>query len=252
MSEPTTQAQPNQPTPSIPISGTPPTRLRLWPGVVLVALLWAARAWTSIGEFAMYKFFIGMFITPLVVLVGLVLWWLFASRLRWSDRFLIVGTFVAVTAVTMFVAHESFRGMALMMYGLPAVATGSVAWLAVSFALPWSVRRAGVLAIYLATGVFCCLLRIDGMDGAFNPKFSWRSQPTAEQKFLATMKAKPESRPAWIRPPLSVSSRETGPVSAARTATAVCRACGSRPIGGNRRRGNYGTTLSVPAGRRSP
>ena len=65
--------------------------MRLWPGIALVAVFWLVRVWASIGEFAMYKFFVGMLIAPLVVLVGLVLWWLLASRLRWSDRLLVVG-----------------------------------------------------------------------------------------------------------------------------------------------------------------
>ena len=49
----------------------------------------AVRAWTWIGEPA-DKFFVGLLIAPLVVLVGLLLWWLLASRLRWSDRWLVV------------------------------------------------------------------------------------------------------------------------------------------------------------------
>jgi len=39
------------------------------------------RGWATIGEFAQYKFFIGLLIAPLVVLVGLLLWWLFAQPL---------------------------------------------------------------------------------------------------------------------------------------------------------------------------
>src|SRR5208282_4413901 len=79
----------------------PRTRLRLWPGIVLAAVLWLARVWAQTGEFALEKFFYGMLIVPLVVLVGLLLWWLLASRLRWSDRWLVVGTLVAVAAGTM-------------------------------------------------------------------------------------------------------------------------------------------------------
>ena len=169
------------------------TRLRLWPGIALLAVFWLVRGWASIGEFATYKFFVGMLIAPLVVLLGLLLWWLLASRLRWFDRLLVVGTFVAVTTVTLVAADPSFRGMALVVYALPIVVTAWPGWLAISFRFPWPVRRAGVLLVLVAVGIGCSLLRIDGLDGDFVAKFSWRWTPTPEQKLLAEL-----ARPARI------------------------------------------------------
>jgi outer membrane protein assembly factor BamB len=164
--------------------------LRLWPGIVLAALLWLMRGWATIGEFAQYKFFIGLLIAPLVVLAGLLLWWLFASRLRWSDRLLVVGTFAAVTASTMFLADPSFRGPALLFYVLPLVVTAWPAWLLLSFWLSWPVRRAGILLIFIAVGVLCLCVRVDGMDGNFVAKFSWRWTPTSEEQLLVELKSK--------------------------------------------------------------
>ncbi len=91
-------------------------RLRLWPGLVLAAVFWLVRVSASISEAPTYKFLVGMLIAPLVALAGIVLWWLLASRLRWSDRLLVVGTLVAVTAVTMVSADASFRGIGLVIY----------------------------------------------------------------------------------------------------------------------------------------
>ena len=113
-------------------------------GIALLAVFWLVRGWASIGEFAMYKFFVSMLIAPSVVLLGLLLWWLLASRLRWYDRLLVVGTFVAVTTVTLVAADPSFRSVALAMYALPIVVTAWPGWLAISFRFPWPVRRAGV------------------------------------------------------------------------------------------------------------
>ena len=162
-------------------------RLRLWPGIALLAVFWLVRGWASIGEFATYKFVVGMLIAPLVVLLGLLLWWLLASHLRWFDRLLVVGVFVAVTTVTLVAADPSFRSIALAIYALPIVVTAWPGWLAISFLFPWPVRRAGVLLVFVAVGIGCSLLRIDGMDGDFVAKFSWRWTPTPEQKLLAEL-----------------------------------------------------------------
>jgi outer membrane protein assembly factor BamB len=176
---------------SQPIPASPHTRLRLWPGIVLVAVLWLVRVGASIGESAMIGFFVGMLIVPLVVLVGIVLWWLFASRLRWSDRLLVIGAFAAATAGTMAAADTSFRGVALVVYALPAALSAWLGWLVLSFLFPWPVRRAGLLLVFIAVAVGCSLLRIDGVDGSFAAKFNWRWTPTPEQKLLAELKSKP-------------------------------------------------------------
>ena len=169
------------------------TRLRLWPGIALLAVFWLVRGWASMGEFAMYKFFVGMLIAPLVVLLGLLLWWLLASRLRWFDRLLVVGTFVAVTTVTLVAADPSFRSIALAVYAVPIVVTAWPGWLALSFLFPWPVRARACCWFLVAVGIGCSLLRIDGMDGDFVAKFSWRWTLTPEQKLLAEL-----ARPARI------------------------------------------------------
>ena len=193
-----TQAHPNPESQPEPLRAAPPGGLRLWPGILLVVVLWLFRAWMSIGEFAPYKFFVGLLIAPLVVLAGIVLWWLLASRLRWSDRLLVLGTLAAVTAGTMLCADASFRGMGLLIYALPVVVSAWLVWLVLSFPLSWPVRRAGLLLIFIAVGVGCSLLRINGMDGSFAPEFHWRWTPTPEQKLLADLKAKP-ARPSDVQ-----------------------------------------------------
>jgi outer membrane protein assembly factor BamB len=170
----------------LPEAGRHP-RLRLWPGIALLAVFWLVRGWASMGEFATYKFLVGMLIAPFVVLLGLLLWWLLASRLRWYDRLLVVGTFVAVTTVTLLVADPSFRSIALVVYALPILVTAWPGWLAISFLFAWPVRRAGVLLILVAVGIGCSLLRLDGVNGDFVAKFSWRWTPTPEQKLLAEL-----------------------------------------------------------------
>jgi outer membrane protein assembly factor BamB len=185
MSEQTIQSQYDPQPISGPIGAGGQLGLRMWPGVLLVAALWLVRAWSAIGEFAMYKFFVGLVIAPLVVLVALLIWWMFASRLRWSDRWLGLGTLIIVALISTIAADASFRGMAMVVYSLPLLETAWIGWLVLSFALPWPIRRAGVLLVLVTVGTGSCLLRVDGLTGDFAPKFNWRWTLTPEQKLLA-------------------------------------------------------------------
>lgn len=173
--------------PAEPVKSQSSFRLRLWPGVTLVAVLWLAQVIAKTGEPSPNKFMVGLLMIPFVVIIGLLLWTLFASRLRWSDRILIVGTFAAVTIATIAISGDNFPGMALVMYAVPAVASCWVGWLLLTGGLSWPVRRTGVLVNFVAAGIVCSLLRLDGMDGDFASKFNWRWTSTSEQKLLAEL-----------------------------------------------------------------
>ena len=163
-------------------------RLRLWPAVLMVIALWTIRVWSSVGEQAPFRFFFGLIIAPAAVTLGLLLWWLFASRLRWSDRLIGIAAFVGIAIATILIAGKNFPAMGLILYALPIIATAWVVWLMISITLPWSVRRAGVLVIFLAIGCMFSILRVDGMDGSFNATFNWRWTPTPEDKLLNALK----------------------------------------------------------------
>jgi len=181
MGDTTIQAQPD------PMPAISPQKLRLWPGVALVMGLWLIRVAGSIGEFSPSQFFFTMVIAPIAVLAGLILWTLFASRLRWFDRLVVVGAFAATAAITILVAGTNFPVLALVLYAVPVVATLWVGWLLVSFRLSWGIRRAGLMLIFVAVGVVCSLRRLDGMDGEFTAAFSWRWMPTPEQRLLSEL-----------------------------------------------------------------
>ncbi len=171
---------------SIPVAA-PRSRLRLWPALVLASLVVIARVYATNGEFSPNKFFIGMMVVPMVAALGLLLWWSFASRTRRSDRFLVVSTLLAVAAATVVIAGHHFPPITLILYALPFIALMWPVWLLLTPMLNWPVRRAGILAIFLAVGTVCCMLRVDGTDGEFNPEFNFRWTPTAEQQLLAEL-----------------------------------------------------------------
>lgn len=172
---------------SAPVAAVP-WRLRLWPAIVLVVVLWAMRIAASMGEVSPGKFFFGLIVTPLAVILGLILWTLFASRLQWRDGLLISGVLAAVTGITIVVAGDNFPVMALIMHVVPILSTAWIGWLLISMWLNWPVRRAVLLAMFVVAGIACSTLRLDGMDGEFASTFNWRWTPTPEQRLLEELK----------------------------------------------------------------
>jgi outer membrane protein assembly factor BamB len=166
-------------------------RLRLWPGVVLIAVLWlllTVPGW--LAPATMIQFF-SMFIGPSVITVLLVIWWMFFSRLHWTDRFQGLFAFAVAGGATYPFWHQSLKGdeskglSTLMVYVLPVVTTAWVGWLVVTPFLRWPIRRAGlVVVLVLAWGVFA-LVRYEGVAGDLSATFKYRGTPTAEEEYLA-------------------------------------------------------------------
>jgi outer membrane protein assembly factor BamB len=198
MNDAATQFQPAPLYPEAPppaqSAPTPPaaaaTRPRVWPGVVVVALMWAAVVGPGlIPELQGTRWQVnGMLFGAMggAALVGL--WWLFASRTPWADRLLLL-LFFGVSGLAVFaVAHPSFvyMGYGPIVRGLPLASTALVAWLLLTPGLHWPTRRLGAaVAILLAWG-YCCALRFDGVWGDFQAQVSWRWTPTAEDAYAAS------------------------------------------------------------------
>ena len=183
---------------------SPATRptLRLWPAVVIVALLWAFLLISPRVEIPMFYRFLAQMAVLTVVLLAYLAWWLTRRRVSRGERWLAVGAVVVAAVVTMVLGHKSM-GIMPIFGGLPWLLTGWVAWLLITRALPADaprpgLRRAGMLVIpFLALGAFL-LLRMDGLRGDGNPQFHWRWSRTAEDRFLAGGPASPVTTPATV------------------------------------------------------
>ena len=169
-----------------PLQG-PTTSLRLWPGIVIVACLWLIQIWSVTGEFALIKFMLGKMISPIATTLGLVIWWLFATRLRWTDRRLSICVLAIVAIATPLIAGSNFPAMAMMIYALPVLSTVWVTWLVLSIPLTWPVREYGLACLFVLIGAVCSMLRLDGMDGSFAAEFHWRWEPTGEARLLSEL-----------------------------------------------------------------
>jgi outer membrane protein assembly factor BamB len=193
MSDITSQVQPTPTPPRVPDYDEdhfkPPItrsyRLRLWPAVVLVAVLWLLVNLPKMVELEVSFQIMALFMGPMVIGGLLVLWWLFASRIAWSDRLLGLAYLVGVGAGAFFLFHPSLAAlqiMALTIYALPWVMTAWVGWLLVSSYLNTPVRRIGFLVVILATWGYFDLIKLNGMNGSFHADFLWRWQQTPEER----------------------------------------------------------------------
>ena len=169
------------------IAIAPPRKsLRLWPGVIAVALQWLG--WFLLPAVLPQAAFIGLLMGVLGGL-AILLWWLLFSRAPWVERIgaplLIVGALI----LTKRVVHPSIAGGAmgnlLYVLAIPVFGLALVAWAAVTRRFTTGARRVALLAtILLGCSVFL-LIRTGGLTAEFDNDFHWRWSKTPEQRLLA-------------------------------------------------------------------
>lgn len=174
-------------TASISPGETPaPKPLRLWPGVVLVALQWLLR-------------FVVPFLVPDAAMIGvlgalgcgllLVVWWLFFSRAPWLERLGALALLIVAVPVTKLFVHPSIAGgmmgMMPIVYAVPLLSLALVAWAAASRGFAAVTRRASLIgAVALACGALT-LMRTGGVSGLGGADLHWRWSATPEERLLA-------------------------------------------------------------------
>src|SRR5205823_703512 len=107
-----------------------PKPLRLWPGVLAVALQWLA--WlalpAAVPEATVYGMVGGILGGGLAVL----LWWLFFSRAPWAERVGALALMAAALFATSRVVHPSIAngamGMMLPILAVPVLSLALVVW----------------------------------------------------------------------------------------------------------------------------
>jgi len=160
--------------------------LRLWPGVVIVLLQWAARFGLPIldPDFTAYGVMAG-----LAGGLALLVWWLFFSRAAWSDRLGAVAVVVVAMAATWPFLDVSIAtgamGFIFPILAMPGLCLAFVAWAAATRRLPAGPRRTTMAATILLSCAFWTLFRTGGFTGSFDNDLAWRWQATPEQRLLA-------------------------------------------------------------------
>ena len=165
---------------------TPRKPLRVWPGLIVVALQW-------VGWFVVPAIFPQAAIVALLAGVigglGILIWWLVFSRAPWLDRIAALVLIVLAVIGTKRVVHESIAGgaMGMLLYilAIPVFSMGLVLWATITRRFSGSRRRLGfALMLVLCCGVFM-VLRTGGLTAEFNNDLHWRWSKTPEQALLA-------------------------------------------------------------------
>jgi outer membrane protein assembly factor BamB len=192
----------NQPT----LDSVAQAPLRLWPGVVIVALQWAARFGVPIVAPDATMFAV---IGGLLGFAGVVIWWLFFSRAAWLDRIAAIVLMILALAGTYPLLDVSLAtgamGMIFLMLTVPGLSLAFVIWAVVSRGWSTGVRRATMAVAIVASCLVWTLARTGGFTGAFDNELAWRWTPTSEDRILAL----PDDTPPT--PPVAAAAAPTSP-----------------------------------------
>lgn len=189
---------------TIPETGdqTPQKHLRLWPGIVLVALQLLFRFGVKAAVPGIRGFGYAVMGT-LALTLALMIWWLFFSRARWAERLGGIGLIALALGGTWLLKHDSMWLPWLFAYALPLLCLAFVTWAVVTNRLPDRVRRVTMAAtILIACGAWL-FVRQDGINGDHVATFGWRWAPSPEERLLAQTANEPTAQPAAPAPTTS-------------------------------------------------
>jgi hypothetical protein len=163
---------------------TPRKPLRLWPGVVAVALQWLAR----FGIKAVVPGFKGFALAAqggLLGAVAVVVWWAFLSRAAWVERLGGIVLMIVALGATWHLRHESMGPFWLVAYAIPILCLAFVVWAVATRRFADGPRRATMVAtVVLACGVWT-LVRTEGISGDHVATFAWRWTKSPEERLVA-------------------------------------------------------------------
>lgn len=182
-------------------SNQQPTSLRLWPGVLIVAIQWLIRfAVPAIEPKAMMYGVMGGVLFGLAIPV----WWIFfsrASRLEKWGAFLLVK--IALIGTT-FLLDKSIAtanmGLMFIIYSIPVISLAFVIWAVATQHLSVNFRRVTmVITIFFASGMWI-FMRTNGMNGDGQHDLAWRWSTTKEDRLLNQAANESTGSPASVAP----------------------------------------------------
>lgn len=163
--------------------------LRIWPAILIIVAMWGLRFSGSLTEEPSMGQMMAQFMGPGAVSVLILVWWVFFSRARLSEKLIGAIGLLLIAVVTTMLEDKTVKGMGTMISAVP--------WGATAFALGAICFRSrsparlyvALLAALIGFG-YWSLVRTDAIHGDFKTVNRWRWQPTPEERFLETLNAK--------------------------------------------------------------
>ncbi len=168
-----------------PVRPSASRALRVWPAVILVALMIITRFVPAFLEGGLAKYWMFAMMGPMVCCLLLVIWWLAASRATWKERVFGFLGLAAVFAMVIVLVEPLMRGPGTIYITLPMGMSAFVAGAALFQKRRPLARTSAALLLAAAGFGFSVLLRNGGMNGEYQLTLHWRWAPTAEEQMLA-------------------------------------------------------------------
>jgi outer membrane protein assembly factor BamB len=181
-------------------------KLRFWPGIaaaalVVVGLVIGVSVTTTMPDAAAVGN-LGAIVGTLAVLV----WWLFFSRARWSERLGAIALLIAAWFAMRPLLDRSIIGGAmgaLPFFAFTVLAVALAVWASVTRNLSSGIRRVSLVAAILIACGLCTLVKTAGIRGG-GFEFHWRWTPTPEDRLLARGNDDPPPIPAPTAPSMEI------------------------------------------------
>jgi len=179
-----------------PSQSSGPAKPRVWLPVTLMVIYWAYILISNMSEMPMFSRFLSQMGAFIVVGLIFLIWWLFNRRVKWADKFIVLGAAIASPVLAKALSDKTV-GPFPIMNGLPLVFTGWALWMLLAQKARYGVWRGGLIVmIFLSTAIFT-LIRMEGLHGAGMPDVYWRWQKSAEEDYLA--RRNPTTAPAQAK-----------------------------------------------------
>src|SRR6185295_15187971 len=189
---------------------TPANPLRVWPGIVAVALQWLARFGIKAFIPGIKGFGRGMMVS-FVFTIALIVWWAFFSRASRKERFGGLGLIVAALGATWLFRHDSMWLPWLLAYAIPFLSLAFVIWAVATRGLPDRIRHATMVAtILIACGAWL-FVRQNGINGDHQAEFGWRWSKSPEERLLAETVNEPAQVPTSATPATTAATPTASP-----------------------------------------
>lgn len=157
-------------------------RIRLWPGLALVLVSIAAYVVFPLIDPRSILHFAGGIGTPVFCSIGVLVWWMWGSRVKGTFRWLPVLLFLAPAIANIALFYRD-APLTVLLFGFPFAALLWVLWLAASRPMSQYVQLSGLLGVIVGAWALFTMVRIGETDADIRPELSWRWEPTKLDTF---------------------------------------------------------------------